>query len=58
MELIKNETLTEKEVNLLREQFKVRYAKMKGWNPKDLTAEQIFEITQQKDWKTPGLLLS
>jgi len=58
MNMIKNTTLNENEVNLLREQFKSNYAKIKGWDPSNLTTEQMIEITQQKDWKSPGLLFS
>lgn len=57
-DLIKNEVISEKEIELLREKFKVKYAKNKGWDPNNLNTEQIIEITQQKGWKTPGLLLS
>lgn len=58
MNIIKNETISEKELELLRENYKVKYAKSKGWDPDNLKPEQIIEITQQKNWKTPGLLLS
>ncbi len=58
MDLIKNEIMTEREIDLLREQFKVDYAKKKGWDYNNLTTEQLLEITQQKGWKAPGLLLS
>lgn len=57
-DLIKNEVLSEKEIELLREKFKVKYAKNKGWDPNNLNPEQIIEITQQEGWKSPGLLLS
>jgi len=58
MNLIKNETISEKELEMLREQFKIDYSLRKGWDPKNLKTEQMIEITQQKAWKTPGLLLS
>lgn len=58
MSMIKNETISEKDVEMLRENFKIKYSKSKGWNPQKLTTEQIIEITQQKGWKSPGLLLS
>ena len=58
MELIKNETLSDKDVEMLREKFKNKYAISKGWDPLNLTTQQLIEITQQKNWKTPGLLLS
>jgi len=58
MNTIKNEIMTEKEIELLREDFKIKYAKEKGWDYLNLKTEQLLEITQQKGWKTPGLLLS
>jgi len=58
MNMIKNETISEKDVKMLREQFKVNYSLSKGWDPLNLTSGQLIEITQQRDWKTPGLLLS
>lgn len=58
MDMIKNEILTNNEINMLREQFKVKYSKMKGWDPNNLTTEQLIELTSHKDWKSPGLLLS
>lgn len=56
--LLKNEKITESEIKMLREKFKVKYAISKGWDPLNLTTEQMIEITQQKGWRTPGLLLS
>lgn len=58
MNMIKNETISEKDVKMLREKFKIDYAMSKGWDPLNLTTEQMIEITQQKGWKSPGLLLS
>jgi len=58
MDIIKNETISDKDIKMLREKFKIKYALSKGWDPLNLTSEQMIEITQQKDWKTPGLLLS
>ena len=58
MDMIKNETISEKDATMLREKFKVQYSVSKGWDPRNLTSEQMIEITTQKGWKTPGLLLS
>jgi hypothetical protein len=58
MTTIKNAPISDKEVILLREKFISEYSSKMGWNPKSLTAEQILEITQQKGYKTPGLMLS
>jgi hypothetical protein len=44
---MKNEILTEKDIELLREKFKNKYAKTKGWDPNKLTPEQLIEITQE-----------
>jgi len=57
-DMIKNETMTEKEIESLREGFKITYSKSKGWDPLNLKPAQILEITQQNGWKSPGLILS
>ena len=56
-ELIRNSNLTQEELNLLREKFLNEYSKEKGWNPKELSTNQMLEIVSQKQYKTPGLLL-
>jgi hypothetical protein len=56
-ELIKNSSLSQEEVNLLREKFLNEYSKAKGWNPKELSTNQMLEIVSQKQYKTPGLIL-
>ncbi len=56
-ELIKNSNLTQDELNLLREKFLNEYSKEKGWNPKELSTNQMLEIVSQKQYKTPGLIL-
>lgn len=50
--------LKEDDMEMLRENFINQYAKKKGWDPKKLTTEQLFEIQQQKGYKSPGMLLS
>jgi hypothetical protein len=55
--LIKNQTISTEEVNLLREKFITEYSKKRGWNPKELTSTQMLEITSQKEFKTPGMIL-
>jgi len=50
--------MDKKEIEMLRETFKTNYAKLKGWDPNNLTTEQFMEITKQKEWKSPGLILS
>lgn len=56
-ELIKNSSLTKEELNLLREKFIHEYSKNKGWNPNELSTNQMLEIVSQKQYKTPGLIL-
>jgi hypothetical protein len=55
--LIKNQTISTEEVNLLREKFITEYSKKRGWNSKELTSTQMLEITSQKEFKTPGMIL-
>lgn len=55
--MIKNQTISTEEVNLLREKFINEYSRKRGWNPKELTSTQMLEITSQKEFKTPGMIL-
>lgn len=57
-DFIKDSYLSDKDLNDLREKFKIKYAESKGWDPKNLTKEQLNEILSDKRWQTPGLLLS
>lgn len=57
MEPIKNQVLSNDEIVMLREKFIVEYAKSKGWNPKQLSTQQLLEITTSKQYKSPGLIL-
>lgn len=58
-DLIKNsQAMTKEETTLLREKFISEYSKKKGWNPKELSTTQMLEIATQKEYKSPGLLLS
>ena len=57
LKMIKNEAMPSDDVTLLREKFINEYSKMKGWNPKELTTSQMLEITSQKQFKTPGIIL-
>ena len=56
-ELIKNTGLSIEETTLLRERFIIDYSKEKGWNHKELSTQQMLEIANQKQSKTPGLRL-
>ncbi len=57
LKLIKNEPIAQEEVILLREKFINEYAKKRGWNVKELTTNQMLEITTQVGYKTPGIIL-
>jgi hypothetical protein len=49
--LIKDSSLSERELEELREIFKREYAKKKGWDPNNLTTEQLNEIVSDKRWE-------
>jgi hypothetical protein len=55
--MIKNEAMPSEDVTLLREKFITEYSKKRGWNSKELTSTQMLEITSQKEFKTPGMIL-
>ena len=57
MKMIKNDPITSDESSLLRERFINEYSKKKGWNSKELSTTQMLEITTQKEYKTPGIIL-
>lgn len=56
--MIKDSALSESELYDLREKFKIQYARGKGWDPNNLSEEQLKEIFADKRWQSPGLLLS
>lgn len=43
------------EILLYKENFLNYYCNLKNWNKFDLTHEQIIEIKNQTEWKTPNL---
>jgi hypothetical protein len=55
--MIKNDALPKDESLLLREKFISEYSKKKGWNPKELSTNQMLEIVSQREYKTPGIIL-
>lgn len=57
LKMIKTEAIPSEEANLLREKFISEYSKKKGWNPKELSTNQMLEIVNQKEYKTPGIIL-
>lgn len=57
-EVIKDSALSESEIFDLREKFKVQYASSKGWDPNNLSDNQLKEIYADKRWQSPGLLFS
>ena len=56
--LIKDSSLSERELEELREIFKREYAKKKGWDPNNLTNEQLNEIVSDKRWEGNFMLKS
>jgi hypothetical protein len=57
LKMIKSEALPKDEALLLREKFISEYSKKKGWNPKELSTNQMLEIVSQREYKTPGIIL-
>ena len=55
LKLIKNTVLSKDDETLLREKFIHEYSKKKGWNPKELSTNQMLEIVAQPEYK--GLIL-
>lgn len=56
--LIKNEALSDKDISMLKENFLIEYCKKKGWDKNNLSVEQLLEISNKKEYKTPGMLKS
>ena len=56
-EMIKNQSMSKEEINLLREKFVNEYSKKKGWNSNELSTQQMMEIVSHKQYKSPGLIL-
>ena len=57
LKMIKNEALPKDESLLLREKFISEYSKKKGWNPKELSADQMLEIVSQREYRSPEIIL-
>jgi hypothetical protein len=57
-ELDRSNHFEPKNLKDLREKFKITYCAKKGWNPLELTMEQINEISNQKGYKNPDMILS
>lgn len=55
---VKETGLSEKDVQELKETFKVNYAVQKGWEVEKLTTEQLLEIQNQEGYKKAGQLFS
>jgi hypothetical protein len=55
--LIKStQNISKEDINVLREKFINEYSRKKGWDKNNLTPNQLLEIVEQKDYKSPGLL--
>lgn len=55
--ILGNQQIKKSELDFLREKFVNEYSKKKGWNPNELTTSQLLEITKQKGYKNPGIIL-
>jgi len=55
--MIKNDALPKEESLLLREKFISEYSKKKGWDPKELSTNQMLEIVSQREYRSPGIIL-
>tara|TARA_R110000772_G_scaffold5341_4_gene19181 strand:+ start:4611 stop:4808 length:198 start_codon:yes stop_codon:yes gene_type:complete len=44
-------------LNSIREQFLSKYCMSRGWDVKNLTPEQLNEITTNKEYINPGMIL-
>ncbi len=50
--------LNKEDMNILREKVISEYARKKGWNKDNLTPNQMLEIVQTSEYKSPGMLNS
>jgi hypothetical protein len=57
LKMIKNEALPKEEALLLREKFISEYSKKRGWDPKELSTNQMLEIVSQREYRSPGIIL-
>jgi hypothetical protein len=57
LKMIKNDALPKDESLLLREKFISEYSRKKGWNPKELSTNQMLEIVSQREYRSPGIIL-
>ncbi len=48
--------LTKEEISLLKEKFINQYCKTKGWNPKELSTNQMLRIIAQDGYKNPKIV--
>jgi hypothetical protein len=56
--LLKNNKLSNDDLNYLREKFVNEYSRKKGWDKSNLSPTQMLEIVQQGGYKNPGMILS
>ena len=50
--------VSDDELKMLRESFIINYSKDKGWDPNNLTEDQLMEIKKHRNYINPGMLLS
>lgn len=47
--------LTKEEISLLKEKFIHKYCKKRGWNPKELSTNQMLKIISESKYKSPTI---
>ena len=52
---MKKSKLTKEELSLIREKFIQEYSRKKGWNPKELSTNQMLQILGEDSYKNPKL---
>lgn len=50
--------LNPEDIKLLREKFIKEYSRKKGWDSTNLSPNQLLEIVDQNEYKSPGILFS
>ena len=43
------------EENLLKEAFLANFCKKRGWNPNELTTEQLLQIAKEQSYRNPKI---
>ena len=56
-DMLKSGSKEQFDVNQIRERILSKYCISRGWDPSNLTPEQLNEIKNQKEYKNPGIIL-